>query len=100
MKWSSLLLLHLVDCDIRPDKYIRSIIKTSDGSIWSGGYYNLKQIDFNRKNIRAYPGLSGITDIKEKDAQHMWIGTATGLYLLDKDRQVSVHIDADRVFLH
>ena len=44
------------DCDIRPDKYIRSIIKTSDGSIWSGGYYNLKQIDFNRKNIRAYPG--------------------------------------------
>ena len=63
------------DCDIRPDKYIRSIIKTSDGSIWSGGYYNLKQIDFNRKNIRAYPGLSGITDIKEKDAQHMWIGT-------------------------
>lgn len=37
------------DCDIRPDKYIRSIIKTSDGSIWSGGYYNLKQIDFNRK---------------------------------------------------
>ena len=73
------------DCDIRPDKYIRSIIKTSDGSIWSGGYYNLKQIDFNRKNIRAYPGLSGITDIKEKDAQHMWIGTATGLYLLDKE---------------
>lgn len=37
------------DCDIRPDKYIRSIMKTSDGNIWSGGYYNLKQIDFARK---------------------------------------------------
>ena len=85
------------DCDIRPDKYIRSIIKTSDGSIWSGGYYNLKQIDFNRKNIRAYPGLSGITDIKEKDAQHMWIGTVSAG---QRNRQVSVYIDADRVFLH
>ena len=73
------------DCDIRPDKYIRSIMKTSDGNIWSGGYYNLKQIDFARKNIRTYPGLSGITDIKEKDAQHMWIATATGLYLLNKE---------------
>ncbi|RHL10480.1 MULTISPECIES: response regulator [Bacteroides] len=73
------------DCDIRPDKYIRSIMKDSDGNIWSGGYYNLKRIDFARKNIRAYPGLSGITDIKEKDKQHMWIGTATGLYLLDTE---------------
>ena len=73
------------DCDIRPDKYIRSIMKSSDGNIWSGGYYNLKRIDFARKNIRAYPGLSGITDIKEKDEQHMWIGTATGLHLLDTE---------------
>ena len=73
------------DCDIRPDKYIRSIMKSSDGNIWSGGYYNLKRIDFARKNIRAYPGLSSITDIKEKDEQHMWIGTATGLYLLETE---------------
>ena len=73
------------DCDIRPDKYIRSIMKSSDGNIWSSGYYNLKRIDFARKNIRAYPGLSGITDIKEKDEQHMWIGTATGLHLLDTE---------------
>lgn len=73
------------DSDIRPDKYIRSIMKDSAGNIWSGGYYNLKQIDISRKNIRAYPGLNGITDIIEKDEKHMWIGTATGLYLLDKE---------------
>lgn len=73
------------DSDIRPDKYIRSIMKDSAGNIWSGGYYNLKQIDFSRKNIRTYPGLNGITDIIEKDEKHMWIGTATGLYLLDKE---------------
>ena len=71
--------------DIRPDKYIRSIMKASDGSIWSGGYYNLKQINFQTKGIRLYPDLNGITDIKEKDEKHMWIGTATGLNLLDKE---------------
>lgn len=71
--------------NIRPDKYIRSIMKTSDGRIWSGGYYNLKQIDKRNKEIRLYPGLNSITDIKEKDEQHMWIGTATGLFLLDKE---------------
>lgn len=73
------------DLNIRPDKYIRSIVKDSAGNIWSGGYYNLKEIDYSRKNIRHFPGLSGITVIIEKDAKHMWIGTATGLYLLEKE---------------
>lgn len=68
----------------RPDKYIRAIMKTSDGMIWSGGYYNLKEIDFANKEVRYIPGLNGITSIIEKDAEHMWIGTATGLYLLEK----------------
>lgn len=70
--------------NIRPDKYIRAIMKTSDGNIWSGGYYNLKKINLSHQNIRLYPGMEGITDIIEKDKQYMWIGTATGLYLLDK----------------
>lgn len=70
--------------NIRPDKYIRSIMKDSSGNIWSGGYYNLKEIDYSRKNIRHFPGLNGITAIIEKDSTHMWIGTATGLYLLEK----------------
>lgn len=74
-----------VGSNIRPDKYIRAIKKTSDGSIWSGGYYNLKKIDFQSKQIRLYPDLSGITDIIEKDSLHMWIGTATGLCLLNKE---------------
>lgn len=49
--------------NIRPDKYIRSIMKDSSGNIWSGGYYNLKEIDYSRKNIRHFPGLNGITAI-------------------------------------
>lgn len=72
-----------IGSDIRPDKYIRAIKKVSDGSIWSGGYYNLKKIDFQSKKIRLYPGLNGITDIIEKDDSHMWIATATGLCLLE-----------------
>src|SRR5699024_6048486 len=39
---------------------------------------------YSRKNIRHFPGLNGITAIIEKDSTHMWIGTSTGLYLLEK----------------
>lgn len=74
----------LYGANIRPDKYIRAITKTSDGMVWSGGYYNLKEIDYVNKKIRFFPGLNGITAIIEKDADHLWIGTATGLFLLDK----------------
>lgn len=70
--------------NVRPDKYIRAITKDSAGKIWSGGYYNLKEIDFVNKDIKYFPGLNGINVIIEKDAEHMWIGTATGLYLLEK----------------
>lgn len=69
---------------IRPDKYIRSITKDRDGYIWSGGYYNLKRIDLKHKNIESILGLEVITDIKERDEKYMWIGTANGLYLLEK----------------
>lgn len=71
--------------NIRPDKYIRDIEKTSDGEIWSGGYYNLKRINLKNKTIRLYPSLNSITAIIEKDPNYMWIGSATGLYLLEKD---------------
>lgn len=71
--------------NIRSDKYIRTIMKDSDGYIWSGGYYNLKRIDIPKKSIRLYDGLNSITAIIEKDRKHMWIGTATGLFLLDKE---------------
>ena len=69
---------------IRPDQYIFDIKKDSEGNIWSGGYYHLKCINLETKNIRLYPGVSSITTIQEKDAQQMWIGTQMGLYQLDK----------------
>lgn len=71
--------------NIRPDKYIRDIEKTSNGEIWSGGYYNLKCLNLKSKTIRLYPNLNSITAIIEKDPNYMWIGSATGLYLLEKD---------------
>ena len=77
---------------IRPDKYIRSITKTSDGSIWLGEYNNLKRINIRTKDVQLYPNLNSITDIIEKDERHMWIGTATGLYLLDKRTGQYQHI--------
>lgn len=71
--------------EIRPDKYLREITKDSNGDIWVGGYYNLKRIKVNEKSIRLYQELNSVTAIVEKDRKQMWIGSATGLYLLEKE---------------
>lgn len=73
----------LSSANIRPDKYIRDMIKDSKGYIWSGGYYNLKCIDPIKNSVRLYPGVSTVTAIEEKDTHFIWVGTATGLFLLD-----------------
>ena len=87
---------------IRPDKYIRSITKDRDGYIWSGGYYNLKRIDLKHKNIESIPGLEVITDIKERDEKYMWIGTANGLYLLEKTtgkyRYITLPVESSYIY--
>lgn len=77
---------------ILPDKYIKDIEKDSQGYIWAGGYYNLKRIDPNNKRVQLYPGLSSITSIIERNANEMWIGTATCLYLLNKNSGKYQHI--------
>ena len=77
---------------IRPDKYIRDIRMDSQGYIWSGGFYNLKRINLKTQNVRLYQGLNSITAITEKDANSMWIGSATGLNLLDKESGKFEHI--------
>ncbi len=70
--------------DIKPDKYIRAIKKDRDGFIWCGGYHNLKCLDAKNGKGRLYPGIGSVTAIEEKDSTHLWIGTSTGLYLLNK----------------
>lgn len=75
----------LSSVNIRPDKYIRDMIKDSKGYIWSGGYYNLKCIDPRKNTVRLYPGVNTVTAIEEKDINSMWVGTATGLFLLDRN---------------
>ena len=77
---------------MRPDKYIHDIRMDSQGYIWSGGFYNLKRINLKTQNVRLYQGLNSITAITEKDANSMWIGSATGLYLLDKESGKFEHI--------
>lgn len=78
--------------ELRPDKYIRTILKDKAGRVWAGGYYNLKEIDLDKRNLRHIQGLNGITVIKEKDDKHLWIGTANGLYLLEKESGEYIHI--------
>ena len=45
--------------------------------------------------MRLYPGVSSITSIVEHDKEHMWIGTATGLYLLNRDSGQYQYIEAE-----
>lgn len=78
--------------NIRADKYIRDIEKDSQGYIWCGGYYNLKRIDVKMRDIRLYKGINSVTAIVEKDDKSMWIGTANGLYLVDKESGKINHI--------
>ncbi|MEY8687819.1 two-component regulator propeller domain-containing protein [Bacteroides sp. AN502(2024)] len=75
----------LSQVNMRPDKYIRDIVKDSRGYVWSGGYYNLKCFNLATNSVRLYPGLNAITSIVEKDEENMWIGTVSGLYLLNRN---------------
>lgn len=75
----------LTSINMRPDKYIRDMIKDSKGHIWSGGYYNLKCFDLTTNSVHLYSGVTSITSIVEHDKDHMWIGTATGVYLLNRN---------------
>lgn len=70
--------------DIRPDKYIRAMLKDRDGTVWSGGLYNLKAVDMKRHSIQLFPELNGITVLIEHNEESLWVGTNHGLYLLDK----------------
>lgn len=76
-----------------PDKYIRSIIKDSKGDIWVGGLYNLRKLQPDENKITSYPGLSEITVLLEKDKDHLWVGSSTGLHLLNKKTGEYEHID-------
>lgn len=78
---------------MRPDKYIRDIRVDEQGYIWSGGFYNLKRINLRTQEIKLYPGLNSITAIAIRNDRQMWIGTANGLYLLDKESGKSESID-------
>lgn len=75
---------HYQAFSIRPDKYIRSIIKDSEGNIWVGGYYHLTRLDISSKKIEVYPDFNSVTSIVEQDKEHIWIGSTEGLYLLNK----------------
>lgn len=72
----------LSSVNIRPDKYIRDMIKDSKGYIWSGGYYNLKCIDPRKNTVRLYPGVNTVTAIEEKDTNSCGWGQLLDFFCL------------------
>lgn len=67
-----------------PDKYIRSIIKDSEGIIWGGGFQSLRSYNGKNNQTNIYHSTYPITCIKEKDKNTLWIGTINGLYTFNK----------------
>ena len=73
--------------DIRPDKYIRSIYRDDQGTVWAGGYYNFKGMNFATKEIVHYQTEYPITVITSKSAEELWVGTVNGIYKFNKRQQ-------------
>lgn len=69
---------------LKADRYIKDICVDSDGCIWTGGFHTLKCFDPKSRSAKQYDGLGNINALLEKEPGQMWIGTATGLFLLDK----------------
>lgn len=88
--------------NIRPDKYIRSIFKDSHNLIWVGGYYHLKCFDLSHNSVKVYPNIHSVNAIIEKDSLHMWIGTANGVYLLNKKngKSTSLRLPGEASYIH
>lgn len=67
------------------DQHIKAMITDANGDVWVGGQFNLRQINYKTGNTRFYNELSLITSIAEKDQGNIWVGTAKGLFLLNKE---------------
>ena len=67
-----------------PDKYIRCILRDSEETIWTGGFYSLKGYGVPGKEKQEYIIPYPITYISVRDTNRLWIGTTNGIYTLDK----------------
>ena len=70
--------------DIRPDKYIRSIYRDEQGTVWAGGYYNFKSMNFATGQIDHYQTEYPISVITSKSDKELWVGTVNGIYKFNK----------------
>ena len=69
-----------------PDKYIRSILRDPEGTIWTGGFYSLKSYNARNGKKREYSIPYPITYLTVRDTSRLWIGTTNGIYILDKKK--------------
>ena len=67
------------------DKYIRSMIRDEEGTIWVGGSYYLTRYRADGEGGNySYPSPYPVTALCEKNAHELWMGTSSGLYVFDK----------------
>lgn len=73
--------------DETPDKYIRSILRDPDNTIWTGGFYSLKSYNAKSGKKQEYTTPYPITHLAACDTSRLWIGTTNGVYVLDRKKQ-------------
>ncbi len=66
------------------DKYIRSIYRDNDSTVWLGGYSYLKSYNVKTKKYKIYNINTSIYFITSKSENELWIGTYNGLYIFNK----------------
>ena len=91
----------IIEMNVKPDSYIRSIYKDSKGDIWLGGSNNFKKIDLAKEEVSFYD-ISKTICILEKDPDHLWIGTMDGLFILNKNNkkpeQIALPIESNYIY--
>ena len=71
----------------KPDKYIRSIYKEKDNTIWLGGYSYLKHYNTQTKKYKIYNTSVPIFNITAKSKDELWISTFSGLFIFNKKEE-------------
>lgn len=78
--------------DNYPDKHIRCLLKDGDNTVWSGGNI-LKKINLTTRQAEPIPGIEEVNTIIHHDNDHLWVGSAKGLFLVNKENKDFTRIE-------
>lgn len=83
----------IYNADLISDRYVNLLFKDSVGDIWIGGNYNLQRVSYNDGLLKKYEDIPAVYTMLDRDEETLWLGTAKGLYILDKENGALSQLD-------